>query len=45
MLWYDAVPSYISELFTERSSNISLWGRQRLVIPSVDTWQLLNEVE
>ena len=33
----DAAPSYISQLFTERSSNISLRGRHKLVISSVDT--------
>lgn len=33
----DAAPSYISQLFTERSPSISLRGRRKLVIPSVDT--------
>ena len=33
----EAAPSYISDLFTERQTNISLRGKRRLVIPHVNT--------
>lgn len=33
----DAAPSYVSQLFTERSSSLSLRGRHKQVIPSLNT--------
>ena len=33
----NAAPSYISDLFTERQTSISLRGKRRLVIPRVNT--------
>ena len=33
----NAAPSYISDLFTERQTSISLRGKQRLVIPLANT--------
>ena len=33
----NAAPSYISDLFTERQTSISLRGKRRLVVPRVNT--------
>ena len=38
----NAAPSYISYLFTERQTSISLRGKRRLVIPRVNTTKLFN---